>query len=517
MEEVQERGVQESRQTGEKGLKSNAIGFVEALIIGIASTAPAYSLAAVIGLVVVTVGVQAPAVLLASFVPMFFIAAAFYYMNRADQDAGTTFSWVTRAMGPYAGWMGGWAVTVTGILVIGSLADVAGRYTFLLFGLDTAAGSKGAVTALAVLYIALMTLVCVLGIELSARLQDVLIVAQVGALLLFAAVALYKVFGENAPDTALTPEASWFSPFAIPDGTALISGLLIGVFIYWGWESSVNITEEVEDSAVAPGRAAIISTVVLLVTYVSAATAVVAFAGLSTVEGFEGDDAVLSSIATDVLGSPLDKVVVLAVLTSALASTQTTILPGSRTALSMAFAGAMPEALGRVHRRYLTPHVATFLIGVLAIAWYVPLNILSENFLSDTISALSLMIAFYYSLTGFACVIYYRKELFKSARNFLFIGVAPLLGAGLLAYLFVRSVINLSDPGASNTGGSLFGLGLPLIMGLGFLLLGAILMVLWRLLGNERFFARRLETVSPDVAAGRVRVAETAGSPTERS
>lgn len=69
-------------------------------------------------------GVQAPAVLLASFVPMFFIAAAFYYMNRADQDCGATFSWVTRAMGPHMGWMGGWAITMTGVLVAGMLTGV---------------------------------------------------------------------------------------------------------------------------------------------------------------------------------------------------------------------------------------------------------------------------------------------------------------------------------------------------------------------------------------------------------
>ena len=90
----------------EHGLKSDAIGFRDALIIGIASTAPAYSLAAVIGLVV-TVGVQAPAVLLTSFIPMFFVATAFYYMKRADQHCGTTFSRVTRTMGPWAGWIGG--------------------------------------------------------------------------------------------------------------------------------------------------------------------------------------------------------------------------------------------------------------------------------------------------------------------------------------------------------------------------------------------------------------------------
>lgn len=503
-------------ETGKKGLKSNAIGFVEALIIGIASTAPAYSLAAVIGLVVVTVGAQTPAVLLVSFVPMFFIAAAFYYMNRVDQDAGTTFSWVTRAMGPYVGWMGGWAVSVTGILVIGSLADVASRYTFLLLGFDGAAESKGAVTALAVAYIALMTLVCVLGIELSARLQDVLIVAQVGALLLFAAVALYRVLAGSAPETAISPEVSWFSPFAITDSTALISGLLICVFIYWGWESSVNVTEETENGATSSGKAAVLSTVILLVTYVSVATAVVAFAGLGTVEGFADDDAILSTIATDVLGSPWDRIVVLAVLTSALASTQTTILPASRTALSMAFAGAMPRALGRVHQRYLTPHVATIVIGVLATACYVPLNIFSENFLYDTIAALALMIAFYYSLTGFACVIYYRKELFKSVTNLLCIGVAPLIGASLLAYLFFRSLVDLSDPDASYSGGSLFGLELPLVVGVGFLLLGVIFMILWRVAGNERFFGRRPETVDPDVAAGRTRIPETVGARPEK-
>jgi amino acid transporter len=487
----------------EHGLKQNAIGFVDALVIGLASTAPAYSLAAVIGLIVVAVGVQAPAVLIASFVPMFFIAAAFYYMNRADQDCGTTFSWVTRAMGPWWGWMGGWAICTTGILVIGSLADVAARYGLLLVGWDSAAESKAAVTALAVVIIGLMTLICVLGTELSARLQNILIFAQVGALLLFAGVAIGKVIAGSAPAGAIDPELSWFSPFALEDSGALISGLLIGVFIYWGWESSVNLTEETEDSASAPGRAAVLSTVILLGTYLAVAVAVVAFAGLDLVAQFEDDDAILSTLATDVLGSPWDQIVVIAVLTSALASTQTTILPASRTVLSMARAGAMPPDLGNVHLKYLTPHVSTIAIGILATIWYVVVNLLSENFLFDTLSALSLMIAFYYALSGLACVIYYRRELLKSVRNLLFIGVAPLIGAGLLAVLFVRSVIDLADPEASYTGSSLFGLGMPLVIGGGFLLLGFVLMLVWRIGHPQGYFRRRgFQAVPPELAAG---------------
>jgi hypothetical protein len=119
-----------------------------------------------------------------------------------------------------------------------------------------------------------------------------------------------------------------------------------------------------------------------------------------------------------------------------------------------------------------------------------------------------LLIAFYYALSGVACVIYYRRELLRSVRNFLLIGVAPLLGAGILLALFVKSIIDLADPEASYTGTAWLGVGPPLVIGLGFLLLGAVLAVLWRLTGHERFFSRRpFEAVTPDVASGRVKVA----------
>jgi amino acid transporter len=101
------------------GLEANAIGFVDAISIGLNATSPAYSLAAVLGPIVVLVGVAAPGVLLASFIPMLLIASAFYFLNRVDPDCGTTFSWVTRAMGPWFGWMGGWAIAMTGVLVVG--------------------------------------------------------------------------------------------------------------------------------------------------------------------------------------------------------------------------------------------------------------------------------------------------------------------------------------------------------------------------------------------------------------
>jgi amino acid transporter len=485
-------------------LEHDAIGFREALSVGLASTAPAYSLAAVIGTIVVIAGFQAPGALLASFVPMFLIAAAFYYMNKADQDAGTTFSWVTRALGPWLGWIGGWAVITTGILVVGSLADVGARYTYELFGADDLAASRTAVMVLAVAYIVVMTAICIRGTELTADLQDVMIVLQIGALLLFAAVALYKVYDGSAPAESSKPELDWLSPFAIDSSSTLVSALLIGVFIYWGWESAVNLTEETRDSAKAPGMAAVLSTVILLVTYVVVSVAVIAYAGLETLAEYDDDDAIFAVLGADVLGSPWDKLVLLAIATSAIASTQTTIIPSSRTSFSMGRQDALPRSFAAVHPRFHTPWFSTIVIAGLAIAWYLPLNIWSQNALYDTLSALSLMIAFYYALTGIACVVYYRSELTKSAKNFVFIGVGPLLGALILGYLFVRSAVDLSDAENSYTGQDILGMGVPFVIGMGFLLLGLVLLVVWRLLGNERFFGRRpFDKVDPGVSTAR--------------
>ena len=177
--------------------------------------------------------------LVASFVPMLLIASAFFYLNRVDQDCGTTFSWVTRAMGPWFGWIGGWAITMTGVLVIGSLADVAVSFSLMMFGLDDAAANAWIRMPLAIGLILLMTWICVLGTELSAHLQDFLILLQVASLLLFAGVALWRAVSGDSSLDAVQPSLSWLYPFG-EGGAALTAGLLLGVFAYWGWESAVN-------------------------------------------------------------------------------------------------------------------------------------------------------------------------------------------------------------------------------------------------------------------------------------
>jgi amino acid transporter len=411
-------------------------------------------------------------------------------MNRADPDAGTTFAWATRAFGPRTGWMGGWAIIVADLIVMANLAQIAGLYSFLLFGVHHP--STLAVTAVGVGWIAIMTAVCVIGVEVNARTQRWLLTAEIVTLAAFAVVALVRVYlGDGA---ALTPQLSWFSPFAVGSVGALTSGLLVAVFIYWGWDTLVCVNEETEDADTVPGKAAVLSTLILVGIYVIVSTAAIAFGGVDRLAGDSSGD-VLGLLAGDVFGSgALGKIMIVAVLTSAAASTQTTILPTSRTALSMARAKAAPAALAQVHSRYLTPHVATWVMGGLSIAWYVGLTLVSQNMLYDSIAALGLMIAFYYGLTGFACAWYYRRALTSSLRNLLVVGVGPTVGGAILLFVFLRSCLDLGRADAGST--TYFGVGSPLVIGLGFLVLGAILMVVWRAAGHPEFFRRRPEAAA---------------------
>jgi amino acid transporter len=494
------RPVSQAR-SGDKGLKSNAIGYVSNLVIGVASTAPGYSLAATLGFIVAVggMGAHAPAIMIVSFIPMLAIASAYNYMNKADPDCGTSFTWVTRAMGPRLGWLTGWAIVAADVVVMATLAYIAGVYTFLLFGLDAAAHNTLAISIVAAVWIGVMTWICYVGIELSARTQYFLLAAEVVVLGAFCVAALAHVYigGQGTPI-----ELDWFSPVGIPGGSsALTAGILLGVFIYWGWDSGVCVNEESEDSANGPGRAAVMSTVLLVLIYVVVAASAQAFAGTIFLK-YNADD-VLSALGGDVFGSPLDKLLIVAVLTSASASTQTTILPTARTTLSMARFNAIPRVFGRIHPRYMTPDFSTIVMGAVSLLWTLVIINLSGDVLADSLTAVGFQIAFYYGLTGFACAFYYRKQLFDSVKNFVMVGLVPFAGGAMMAAVFVKAMLDKLDP-ASGQSGAILGIGAPVAIGVGLLGVGLVLMAIARF-AYPTFFARRAETAEPGVLEERAR------------
>src|SRR6266704_3465248 len=389
-----EQAVDPQEQPLDKGLKSGALGLISSTVIATASVAPAYSIAATLVFVVGAVALQSPAVAVLAFVPMLLTSIGYSELNKADPDCGTTFTWATRAFGPKTGWFGGWAIVVADVLVMASLAQVAGQYVFLLFnaqGIGTNATS-GWVLLVGIMWIVLMTAICYVGIEVSANFQKILLSIELTMLLVLSIVALVKVGAGTAPPGHLTPSFSWLNPFKISSFSAFASGIILMVFIYWGWDTAVAVNEETKDKTRTPGLAAIFSTIILLL---------------------------------------------LMVLPSAAASTQTTILPTARTTLSMAAYKALPKSFATVHPRFMTPTVSTVAMGVISIVVYVGLNYSSNGIgvIGDAVIAIGLYIAFYYGLTGFACAWYYRKNLTSSTRNLFMQGILPVAGGLILYFL----------------------------------------------------------------------------------
>jgi amino acid transporter len=470
-----------------KGLSKNSVGLLASVVLGVSSIAPVYALTATLGPTVTEVGLQMPAVFLVGFVPMLLVAYGYRELNRSMPDCGTSFTWATKAFGPYVGWLAGWGALLATIIVLSNLAGVAVSFFYLLLGEITGSesvGSLGDDTVVNVLtcvaFVAVATWVSYRGVETTKRVQYVLVGFQMVVLALFAVLALAK--SGSAPG-AIAFEASWLDPSAITSFSAFTAGLSLSLFIYWGWDTCLTVNEETSGSARTPGRAALVTIAVIVATYLVVAIAVQMYAGIGTEGAGLGNpdtgDNVFAALAGPVMGPGLAFLLFLAVVASSASSLQTTFLPPTRTLLAMATYRALPDRLADVHPRHLTPSTATLVAGAGTAVFYVGITLISENVLIDTIYALGLMICFYYGLTAFACVWYFRRELRRSGRDLVFKGLFPLLGGLMLTAVFVQTAIDTLDP-AYGSGSSVLGLGSVFVIGIGLLLLGAVLMLVWR-------------------------------------
>jgi amino acid transporter len=503
-----------------KGLKIGALGLISSIVIAVASTAPAYSLTSALGSIVGEVSTRGPIIILLAFVPMLFISYAYKALNSVDPDCGTSFTWVARAFGRRSGWITGWVIIVADIVVMANLAFIAGSYTFSLFGADNLAASTFWSTLAGSIWILLMTTIAWIGIELSARMQVILLSLEIVILAILAVTALVKVYSGTAGSLAVHPSWSWFNPFG-PGMTlgGFTGGILAAVFIYWGWDSAVAANEETRNRKVTPGRAAVISTVILLLTYLIVTIAAQAYAGVGDQGiGLTSDAAsidALSGIGQAALGTWGFKLLVLAILSSSAASAQTTILPTARTTLSMAAYKAIPKAFGNVHKRFLTPTVSTWAMGIGSIIFYIATTYIHDGaLLNDLILALGLQIAFYYGLTGFASAWYFRRELLHSAKALWLKGILPALGGVLLFAALIYSAEQFWTPSAEDEDITLWGIGGKFVLGVGSILIGIPLMIIWNLVNKSYFSGKTMassEEVIAEAKAAEAKDAEAAG------
>jgi len=379
------------------------------------------------------------------------------------------------------------------IIVLSNLAGVAVQFLYQFIGSavnsEMISGlweNKLINVATVLVLLAIATYIAYRGIDTTEHVQLVLVSFQLVMLLLFTVMAIAK---SGASEVGEPFSWSWFSPAGLTL-SAFITGLSFSIFAFWGWDTALTVNEESKNSDTTPGRAALLCVLSILLTYLLVSVATQMYAGLGEsglgLTNPEVSDNVFGNLAVPILGHPLDLALFLAVLASSAASLITTFLPTSRTLLAMGSYRAMPKAFAKLHPVHKTPKVATFTAGIGAATFYTVMTVLSERVLTDTILALGIMICFYYGLTAFGCIWFFRHQLFSSAYNVVFKFLFPLLGGLGLFFVLIITLRDSADP-AYGSGASIGGIGLVLILGLGLILLGLIFMFIMRARQPEFF------------------------------
>lgn len=483
-----------------KGLSSGRVTLFSSIIIGISVVAPAYSLSGALGPVAAEAGTYMPAMFLIGFIPMLLVAIGYRELNAAMPDAGTTFTWTTKAFGPYVGWMGGWALLVATILVLSNLAGIAVDFFYLF--LSQALGNP-AIADLAsnnliniATFLAFMAFGCYItyrGLDATQKIRTVFIIFQLVVLALFATVATYKA-ATGTGFANLSFSLNWFNPFGIDSFSTLAASMSLVFFLYWGWDAVLTMNEETEGKHTTSGTAAVGTILTIVVLYLFLSVGTLSFAGTSE-DGLglgnpDNQENIFAALSGPVLGS-LGILMSIAVMVAALASLQSTAVSPARTLLAMGYYRALGPKFARLSPKYQAPSYATIASCLIASVFYVAMRFISTSVLWDTIAALSLMVCLYYGVTAFACVWYFRKTSLKSgARNLFNQFILPLIGGIILVVFFAQTFVDSMDP-AYGSGSEIGGIGLVFILSLVLLALGVAVMFYQRFKRPD-FFAGRV-------------------------
>jgi amino acid transporter len=417
-------------------LEPDAIGVAQDTVIGMATSAPAAVVALILASLALTSNYGGGAVLVVSGVAMLVIANAYRRLNLWNANAGASFEWVGRAINPYLGWMTGWLMIAGYVLGTLSGVEVLGPSVLAVFGSssDSTWANIGIATAVGLI----MTVIAVVGIRITARVQVAMAVVEYAILVGMSIWGLVWVLGHHAGTVHVT--SGWFSLTGVGGKGDLVGGFLIAIFAYSGWDGTVYVNEEVKHRRVNPGRAAIFAVLGLIIIYTLSQ---VGLQGVTSMKNLQANsDNALVYVAQVLGGSSWSKVMALALALSVIATTGTGIVVGARIIYGMASYRALPEFLATVPRRFQTPAAASVLMGVLVVglAWVYLLATSVENAFNDVVDITGLLFAIFYVLTALAAISYYRRRIFSNLWDLISVGLLPLASAAFLVYMIYKTL-----------------------------------------------------------------------------
>lgn len=268
--------------------------------------------------------------------------------------------------------------------------------------------------------------------------------------------------------------SSWFTLSGAGGFKALISGVLLAIFLYSGWDTAAYVGEEAKDKQA--GAAAVTSVILLFFIY---AVAILAFQGVAPGHVLRANAAnILAYVGQQIGGGFWKQLMIVAVLGGTLASLQAAIVSSSRISFAMGRDRVFPRWFGAVSEKHRTPWNATILFGLLNVVFLWGSTLIGSigKALVDIVSTLGLMAAIFYMLTAGTAVWYYRRSITQNAGNLILGGVLPGLGAAFMAFVIIYSLATDSLNGVE------------IAFGFGFALLGLVLSVISQRVGRSSFY-----------------------------
>ena len=427
--------MQPTPRTGPQ-LKANSLSFFESIIMGVAGSAPGFSIAVAIAGLLGAAGAVSPNALLIFAVPMLGIAIAYKGLNKKMTNAGAAYEWTRRSFGGFFGYFSGWALLIAAMVFMVTGSVPLGTATIDL--VDPALASNVLLTtSIGAVWFLAIGAVLITGIELTSKIQVVMSSIE----LLILAVISIAAFVHSGGGGAVTPFSwSWFG-FNYPAGTFAASSLIV-VFLYWGWDVTSNLGEETKDVPPdAAGNGGFYSVFITIISFVAFTVAALMMFSLKDASGFS--DNLIYHVAVQAgLGRVGGLAASLALILSSVATLETTMLQFSRTLFAMGRDRALPATFGVVQEKTKTPVRTMYLLLLVGLVLIFLSSFMPSigKILSDSVSAIAVQVCYYYGLAGLVCAWVFRGSLRESAGTWIVYALYPFLSAVALIVLGIYAI-----------------------------------------------------------------------------
>jgi amino acid transporter len=407
-------------------LRTGALSLAESVVMGVAGSAPGFSVSVALIALIGSAGLLSPGALIIFAIPMIGIAVAYKGLGARMANAGAGYEWTSRMFGKPLGFASGWALLVAAAVFTVTGSSPLGAATLSFFA-PHLADNVVLATAIGAAWFVAICIVLMIGIELTSKVQLIITLIQLTILTIVLIAAAVHAIRDGAVNL---PAWQWFS-LDYPPGTLASTALLV-VFFYWGWDVTANLSEETTSEHDGAGTGGFLSVFVTASYFVAFAIATLVLFDLKDTENLA--DNLVYHIAEEAgLGRTGALAASFAVILSSVAAMETLLLQFSRTLFAMGRDGSLPRVFGVVHERTRTPMNAMYLILGLGLVLMFLASFMSSigTILATSVTAISLQVSFYYGLAGLACAWLYR-DTWRTPGQFLFYVIYPLVSAVFL-------------------------------------------------------------------------------------